>query len=142
MPRGGGRSSGGSRSSGFGGFGRSGSGSGRSSSPFRSRTAASPPRPTPQPAATHPPQSSGGIFGGQGLGATVAQGAAFGVGSGLGHAAVNSFMGSGRSSSGESSGGQVAQAPTDQASAPQYYEEAKEQAYESPCVSFNNMFLK
>ena len=145
MPRGGGGRSSGGRSS--GGFGRSGSGS--SGGFFGGRSARAAPRPAPAaaPRAAPQPQSSGGLFGGSGgLGATMAQGAAFGAGSGLAHAAVNSVMGGGRSHATEGpmgTGSDMASSSGSQsAAAPRYYEESKQEVQESPCSAFNNMFLK
>ena len=132
MPR---RGGGGGRSS--GGFGRSGSG--RSGGMFGGSRGA---RAAPKPAPARPTQQkSGGLFGGGSLGSTMAQGAAFGVGSGVAHAAVNSVLGGRGHGSGEappasSEGGYAEGAQSG------YYEEGKEQVQENPCMSFNNMFMQ
>ena len=75
----------------------------------------------------------------------MAQGAAFGVGSGVAHAAVNSVLGGGRSHGGGEAGamgpgGEVQQ--TSSGAAQNYYDGSQEQVQESPCQSFNEMFLK
>lgn len=87
MPRGGGRSSSGSRSS-SGGFGRS------------SQTATrSPPVAAPRPQQAMPMQAApagGGMM--SGIGGMVVTGMAFGAGSEVAHQAVRGIMGSGGSS--------------------------------------------
>ena len=74
----------------------------------------------------------------------MAQGAAFGVGSGVAHAAVNSVLGGGRShgGSGEAPPAYSEGGYAQEGAQPGYYEEAKEPVQENPCVSFNSMFLQ
>ncbi|CAI2382467.1 unnamed protein product [Moneuplotes crassus] len=128
-----GRGGGGSKSS---GFGRSGAGKTTGSSYARST------RTAPRAQSKTESQSSGGLFGGSGgLGATMAQGAAFGVGSGVAHAAVNSVLGGGSRHGGDSSSassGDNSASTTGSGSSQSYYDGTQQ----SPCQSFNEMFLK
>ena len=85
------------------------------------------------------------MFGGQGLGATMAQGAAFGAGSAAAHMAVRSLMGGGGGGheGGHGGGDMQAQQPAYGGEQPAYYEQEQpqQQALENPCVNFNQSLL-
>ena len=86
------------------------------------------------------------MFGGQGLGATMAQGAAFGAGSAAAHMAVRSMMGGGGGHGGDHVEGGQQQPQYAQEGGQGHYEYGQPepqvlQQQQNPCMSFNQNLL-